>query len=343
MTQTATAAPPALLIMPPAPARQPLLPEVRAGLAIAQQTTPHAIDQLSFFLSRQLAGYKKLAYFYYKEAALDLGLDPALVKRSKLHMYPWSNEQNLGKPYEILSIKLRVSHRLAPFPQEETFPEACLRSAMRVNYLIDLGLSKNRLAQKLQVHHRTIDKMSEASVAIQQCPWEALIALKDAENMLLEPDQKAPLSLDYERLLDAEAAADQEAEQGPPAHSLRRNWYPIPPMGNCGRCGAGWSNLRRSPEDSVGEIDIYACIICGSHNYQDETWCTPEEALAQTIPQYRDCHACQAPWQHQKMLPGKDQYGNKVFECNRCGELNRIAPVANKPHLHRVTTRQKRN
>ena len=306
---------------PSMPQFQPnLLPEVQEGLNIANRIIPQSITSLSLTLNRQLAGYQKLPYFYYRDAARSLGLNPDICKQTRVHLHPWAIDKDLQTACLVMSILLQIHSRLSPYPLTETYAEACARRAERVKALIAMGISKNRLAKYIRCHHRSIDNITAGSLTIENCPWRTLALLANTQELLDQTDYKRPIENTWEHYLHPQNAEPMAA----PSY-LNPAWKPTPPMGPCGHCGASSAALIKE-DDPYLEVDLRTCRICSRVSYIDETDATPEEAAEETIDQYGECHECKAPWQHLKMLPHPDRYGNKVYECKRCLSLNRVNP-----------------
>lgn len=299
----------------------PLLPEVQEGLNIANRIIPQSIANLSLTLNRQLAGFRQLPYFYYREAARSIGVDPDICKQTRVHLHPWAFDPEPPNSVLIMSILLQVHSRLSPYPTDETYAAACARRADRVTQLVAMGISKNRLAKFIRCHHRSIDNIIAGSLTIENCPWKTLDLLANTQELLDQTDQKRTIANDWEQYLHPQNPEPLPAT----ANGLNPAWKPTPPMGDCAHCGARSPSLYKN-EDTYKDIVLMTCRICSRVSYVDESDATPEEAAAETIEQYGECHDCNAPWQHLRMLPHPDKYGNKVFECNRCGELNRVPP-----------------
>ncbi len=276
---------------------------------------------------------RELPDFYFTEAGNEIGVSSKTVRDWKLNAYPIPQG---GREETILyrtNILIRVYLRLKNAPEGETYLQAMLRLQARIGELLDLGFTRNQIAQQLLMSFRTLKDLierdhlreTEANRKTTHCPWSLLARLSRAEEEIDERVRQQPEMQDRRILhegLDFNNPAD-ELELPPPGASIKIG-------DDCGKCGAGWPNLREDGEDAWNR-PVMVCMICGSENALDTDPGEPEEAdfapppEEEFIERYACCRECRAYWNHMKK-DRTDRWNNTVYICLRCTAVNRVSP-----------------
>ena len=232
-------------------------------------------EQLSA-VGRYIIHRRRIPDYYLRQELRAEGIDRE--QADKMMPTRWITEQGRitlsDQDLKILAllIFLRIHRRLLHHPIDETYPQARSRLRDKLLELMEQRLTRNVLAEHLEVGSKTINSFlrfnPSRSSPTKHCPWEVLdkIAIIDwstAARARQQPQARATPDSITEGEIQRQARRRHEAEH----KGLFRPRTYITPGSACPRCQAGWPTLRLDRDQFDPTERRFTCRSCGHDCY----------------------------------------------------------------------------
>ena len=235
-----------------------------------------AVEEQLRAVGRYIIHRRRIPDYYLRQELRAEGVDKELA--DKMMPTRWITEQGRITLSDqdlktlALLIMLRIHRRLLHHPVDETYPQARSRLRDKLLELMDQKLTRNVLAEHLEVGSKTINSFirynPSRSSPTKHCPWGVLdkIAIIDwstAARARQQPQARPTPDSITEGEIQRQARRRHEAEQK--GLYLPRSY--ITKGSPCPRCQAGWPSLRIDRDQFDPAERRLTCRMCSQSCY----------------------------------------------------------------------------
>ena len=239
------------------PSEQPYVPIVLTKEWIHSFHRDTVVQSLQN-LGKNLIHDRQLPNFYFRQALVEEGVEPAKAARLDPSRWVSPNGRVNVNDYQMqllaLTALLRVSRYLIEEPAGETYLQALRRLKEEMTVLLERGLSRAEISKRLALNPKTVSCVlrSQHTGRTRVCPWEVMRKIKVTDWTPAPPSQRRSRRHSEpptpHSLTDNEVSHSRAKDRAAQKQAIRPRRVFLKRGSVCWKCGASVTHFRPEGE-----------------------------------------------------------------------------------------------